>query len=98
MNAPSRLRLVTTNPIPSVANSRSAKYSLTCGVIWSRLAKGSTPSPIPYSSAFNVSVPRVSTSWPSAVDSITVIVPAICNMSTASPAISPAAEIRQAIW
>ena len=50
-----------------------------------------------YSSAFSVSVLRVSTSWPSAVDSITDIVPAICNTSTASPAISPAAEIWQAI-
>ena len=85
--------------MPSVANSRSAKYSLTCGVIWSRLAKGNTPSPMAYSSAFNVSVLRVSTSWPSAVeDSITDIVPAICNTSTASPAISPAAEIWQATW
>ena len=90
------MRLVTTNPIPSVANSRSAKYSLTCGVMWSRLAKGNTPSPMAYSSAFNVSVPVFSTSWPSAVESITGIVPAICNTSTASPAINPAAEIWQA--
>ena len=82
--------------MPSVANSSSAKYSLTCWVTWSRLAKGNTPSPMAYSSAFSVSVPVFSTSWPSTVDSITGIVPPICNTSTASPPISPAAEIWQA--
>ena len=86
--------------MPSVANSRSAKYSLTCGVIWSRLAKGNTPSPMAYSSAFNVSVPVFSSSWPSVIDARAVNDQAWvnCTRMTASPAISPAAEIRQAIW